>query len=125
MLRKGWRWHDDEIDGTHKGNTWEKSHCHKRRTPRLQRFAGHVQPDFRFALLNMRPAIDYFSAVCVCVRVACRRWCLPNPLRNHPDGSTSIPEARGQYIPHHCLTHSCLYDVGHLLCLQYYRSSLD
>uniref|UniRef100_A0A0R3WHH2 Holocytochrome c-type synthase n=1 Tax=Taenia asiatica TaxID=60517 RepID=A0A0R3WHH2_TAEAS len=105
---------------------WEKSHCHKCRTGRLRRCAGDiaalyvrciighydsvkVHSDFRLALLNVRHMIDWFSAVCACVRMTWRRRCLPKHLRNHPDSTINIPEARDQYILHHCLTYSCLY----------------
>ncbi|CDS41964.1 cytochrome c type heme lyase [Echinococcus multilocularis] len=141
MLRKGWRWRDDEIGPEdlnnivriHNANNeaawaevlkWEELHYHKCRTPRLRRFAGDannysprarirhwmghelpfdrhdwvvdrcgcdvryiidyydsekVDPDFKFALLDVRPALDSFSALWDRVRMAWRRWCLPEP----------------------------------------------
>ncbi|KAM7537318.1 hypothetical protein Aperf_G00000072392 [Anoplocephala perfoliata] len=141
MLRKGWRWRDDQISAEDMNNVvnihnanneaawaeilkWEALHYKKCRSPKLRSFAGDatnysprarlrywmgyelpfdrhdwivdrcgrdvryiidyydsekVDPDYKFALLDVRPALVSFSALWDRVRVAWMRWRFPEP----------------------------------------------
>ncbi|VUZ56782.1 unnamed protein product [Hymenolepis diminuta] len=151
MLRKGWRWKDDQISAEdmnnivniHNANNeaawmevlkWEAMHYKTCQTPRLRSFSGNatnysprarfrhwlgyelpfdrhdwivdrcgrdvryiidyydsekIDRDYKFALLDVRPALDSISAFRDRLKVAWLRWRFPSPVPKPSSSSSS------------------------------------